>query len=229
VLSGPFRFADPKRLFLGATPPIFLVEVAIRIVLLYGVLLLSLSLMGRRMSSRLTRNELLAIVSLSAAIGPAVQDPKQGLLPPLLAAVLIVVVQRVSSWATLRSERFERMIEGDASTLVANGRMQIHTMRSNGISRQRLFAQLRSKGLLNLGSVERAYIEPNGAFCVLESSDARPGLSLVPDWDPAFRAEQGRLDTQQVCFECGALGDAESSAHACAHCQHDEWVGAVKV
>jgi uncharacterized membrane protein YcaP (DUF421 family) len=229
MLTAAFHFADPQRLFLGATPPIFLVEVAIRIVLLYGVLLLSLSLMGRRMSSRLTRNELLAIVSLSAAIGPAVQDPKQGLLPPLLAAALIVLVQRVSSWSTLRSERFERVIEGDASTLVANGRMQLHAMRSNGISRQRLFAQLRAKGLLNLGSVERMYIEPNGAFCVLEAADARPGLSLVPDWDPAFRAEQAHSDLQQVCFECGALTSTESSARACAHCLHVEWVSAVEV
>jgi uncharacterized membrane protein YcaP (DUF421 family) len=191
--------------------------------------MLSLSLMGRRMSSRLTRNELLAIVSLSAAIGPAVQDPKQGLLPPLVAAALIVLVQRVSSWSTLRSERFERVIEGDASTLVANGRLQIDAMRSNGISRQRLFAQLRSKGLLNLGAVERVYIEPNGAFCVLKTADVQPGLSLVPDWDPAFRAEQQLLQERQVCFECGALANAECEKLSCTHCRHFQWVSAVKV
>jgi uncharacterized membrane protein YcaP (DUF421 family) len=229
VLTSSFHFADPTRLFLGETPPVFLVEVAIRVVVLYGVLLLSLSLLGRRMSSRLTRNELLAIVSLSAAIGPAVQDPKQGLLPPVVAAALIVLVQRVSAWVTLRSERFERVIEGDASTLVADGRMQIEAMRSNGISRQRLFAQLRSKGLLNLGSVKRMYIEPNGAFCVLEAADAQPGLSLVPDWDPEFRAEQQFLQKRQVCFECGALANPECPARTCTHCRDGRWVSAVKV
>jgi uncharacterized membrane protein YcaP (DUF421 family) len=78
----PFRLGDLERLVRGATPWTFSLEVIVRIVVLYAILLIALRLMGRRMSTQLTRNELLALVCLAAAIGPAIQAPT-GLLPPL--------------------------------------------------------------------------------------------------------------------------------------------------
>src|SRR4051794_3256704 len=108
----PLRVFDLMRMIFGEAKPIFLIEVLIRLAFLYAVLVVSMRLMGRRLSARLSRNELLAMVSLAAAIGPAVQDPQRGILPPLVVAACVVVLQRVVATLMLKGGRFESIANG---------------------------------------------------------------------------------------------------------------------
>src|SRR4051794_1474438 len=114
---------DMRRLLLGGLPAVFLLEVVLRLVVLYVTLVLAFRLMGRRMSSQLTRNELIALVSLAAAVGPALQDPGQGLLPPLICAALVTLTQRALAVLSLRSHRFEHAAQGGVSILLEDGRI----------------------------------------------------------------------------------------------------------
>jgi len=95
----------------------FLIEATLRIALVYAILLVAMRLMGKRMASQTTRNELAALVSLAAAVGPAMQTPDWGILPPMLIALMIVVVQRAIALGTFKSPRFEEKMQGDVSTL----------------------------------------------------------------------------------------------------------------
>jgi uncharacterized membrane protein YcaP (DUF421 family) len=223
-----YRFMDPARLWLGVTPPIFLVEVMIRVLVLYLMLITAMRAMGRRMSSQLSRNELLALVSLAGAAGPALQDPTRGLLPPLVCASVIVGIQRLNARLTVRSERLERRFQGDPSLLVADGALMLKQLRRNGISRQRLFAQLRASGLTHLGMVERVYLEQDGAFCVLPNQKPVPGLSLIPRWDEQFFSEQAFARGISACFQCGTVRADGGEAHACTHCGSKQWTTAVE-
>jgi uncharacterized membrane protein YcaP (DUF421 family) len=223
----PEPFEMP-RFWLGDTPLVFLVEVALRMLVLYGVLVLSLRLMGRRMSSQLTRNELLALVALAAGIGPAVQDPDQGLIAPLIIAVWVVVVQRGLAFLTFRSRRFDALANGNAEVLIHDGRLQLQALHRNAISRERVFAELRSHGLLQLGAVERLYIEPDGSFSLVRGPDGRPGLSIVPAWDPTLADEQTRDPRMRACACCGALRSKEDrDDERCADCHKQDWKPAV--
>ncbi|HEY2735731.1 MAG TPA: YetF domain-containing protein, partial [Polyangiales bacterium] len=195
---------------------------------LYAILVIALRMMGRRMSSQLTRSELLALVSLAGGIGPALQDPERGLLPPLVIAVWVVCVQRAFAYFTFRSRRFDERANGKAALLLADGRMELTALRQNAISRDRLFAELRSKGLLQLGAVERVYIETNGAFSIVRKSRARSGLSIVPNWDPQLDAEQERDAKQLACLRCGALSAATPAPKTCPNCRAHAWTPAVR-
>jgi uncharacterized membrane protein YcaP (DUF421 family) len=55
---------------------------------------MSMRLMGNRMGKPLTRNELLAIVSLAAANGVALMAADRGLLPVVLIAAIVIGYQR---------------------------------------------------------------------------------------------------------------------------------------
>ena len=73
-------------------PASFYSETVIRLLFSYLLLLLSLRLMGNRMAKILTRNELVAIVSLAAANGVALMAPDRGRLP--VVAVIVGCQQR---------------------------------------------------------------------------------------------------------------------------------------
>jgi uncharacterized membrane protein YcaP (DUF421 family) len=197
-------------------------------VFLYLVLLVALRAMGRRMSSQLNRNELLALVSLAAAIGPALQDPERGLAPPLIVAGLVVALQRLLARLSFRSRRFDEIANSSAQVLLLDGRLQLRALRENAISRERLFAELRSAGVLQLGGVDCVYIEPNGTFSVFRSSEDKPGLSIVPSWDPKMAQAQVSDAAQVACDRCGALRPSDEAKQRCPVCRSPFWRQAVK-
>ncbi|WP_394846786.1 hypothetical protein LZC95_04890 [Pendulispora brunnea] len=108
---------DYHRILLGRVPWTFAIEVVIRIGVVYVLLLVAMRLMGKRMSSQATRNELAALVSLAAAVGPAIQDPKNGFLPPVIVAAVVVATQRLAAEGTIKSARFEWLMQGSPSLL----------------------------------------------------------------------------------------------------------------
>jgi uncharacterized membrane protein YcaP (DUF421 family) len=227
-MTQDLRLADPARILLGAVPPLFAVEVLLRVVVLYATLVVAMRLMGKRMASQLTRREMVAMVAMAAAVGPALQSPDRGLLPPVVMAVVVVTLQRLLGAGDFRHARFEHITHGDITVLVRDGTLAPGALQAASLSRARLFAQLRSRGLDNLGAVERVYLETNGALTLLTLEKPRPGLSLIPPWDLAYTAQQPRVAGQVACGECGLVsGHPPSEARRCENCGHADWKPAV--
>ncbi len=221
------RLADLGRIVLGRTPWVFLVEAALRTVLLYLLLLVSMRLMGKRMASSVSRNELAALVSLAAAVGPAMESPDRGILPPMIIAAVIVGVQRLIAIGTFRSQGFEQKTQGDVSTLVRDGELELDALRSVVLSRERLFSRLRGEGIADLGTVERAYLEANGAFTVIQQDRPQAGLCILPSWDEDFRNELRPADGLRACGSCGHVVDLTDD-RSCGRCLQERWEPAVR-
>jgi uncharacterized membrane protein YcaP (DUF421 family) len=222
------HLGDWMRMLIGEVPVSFLLEAALRIFIIYVILVLSMRLMGKRMGSVLTRNEMIAMISLAAANGVAIQAPDRGLLPVLIVAVIIVGFQWFISWRSMKSRAFESLVLDDLDTLVADGRLQLNRMERTRLTRERLLAEFRTKGIENLGRVQRTYMEANGAFTILQFADRQVGLSTIPDWDQDFKREQRKADGYFACASCGDVVEArQAPAEPCGQCRHQEWEPAV--
>jgi uncharacterized membrane protein YcaP (DUF421 family)/ribosomal protein S27AE len=215
------------RLWFGEAPASFSLEVMGRLAFLYLLLVIAMRIMGRRMASQLTRTEVIAMVSLAAAVGPAVATPNQGLLPPIIVTIWVVCMQRWMALRSFRSHVFEHWMQGEAATLIAKGELQLRALRANGISRDALFAKLRGSGISHLGRMDRVYLEPNGAFTLIAARSERPGLSTIPGWDEGWRREQVTSPDFRACGRCGVLGEARQERAVCARCGALEWRPAV--
>ncbi|RYF54587.1 MAG: DUF421 domain-containing protein, partial [Cytophagaceae bacterium] len=150
--------ADWQRILFGEVPGSFYIEILIRAFVVYLLLVVSMRLMGRRMSSQLSRNEMAAMVSMAAAIGVPILDASRGLLPAVIIAMVVVCIQRIISYWAARNETFEGISQDISSTLIENGVIQLAAMRDARMTGELLFAQLRSNGLIHLGHVKRLYI-----------------------------------------------------------------------
>ncbi|UFH52747.1 DUF421 domain-containing protein [Spirosoma sp. KNUC1025] len=219
---------DWQRILIGEVPGIFYVEILIRAAAIYLLLVLSMRLMGRRMASKLSRNEMAAMISMAAAIGVPILDANRGLLPAYIIALVVVLTQRLVSYWAARNQRFEAITQGDNSMLVENAVIQFKAMKDARITRELLFAQLRSSGLIHLGHVKRLYMEANGAFTLIEEPEPKPGLSVLPEWDSEFVDKQEKAPNQYVCYHCGNTRPATDTTSDCSNCGHNEWVLALK-
>lgn len=221
---------DWSRILIGEVPPIFLLEVVIRIFVLYLLLIVSLRIMGKRMSAMISRNEMIAMISLAAAIGIPVQDPENGLLPAFIIAGVVIGVQRVISTKTLKNPGFESMIMGEINPLVQDGRLELKNMEKSKISRERIITEFRVKSVINLGKVQRAYLEANGAFTIyLYEDEEKEGLCILPDWDKEFLEEMKVVNSSYACGSCGNIVKSQNEPELnCDHCDHKQWLKAIR-
>ena len=217
---------DWGRIFLGEVPPEFLLEAMIRMTCIYIVLVVALRVMGRRMEAMLSRGEMVSLVTLGASVGVAIHTPERGLLPSALVILIILGMQLLQALLTSRNSRMEKALLDEITTVVVAGRLQLPEMKKSRITRERLFAALRFKGIKNLGTVERVYFEAKGVFSIVAFADRkdRRGLCILPDSDQKFRQE---LAFDAHCFACRACGNLDASIDSqtlqCTRCGKSEW------
>lgn len=219
------HLTDYMRIILGQVPWGFLIEVMIRAIFLYAVIILSMRLMGKRMSAGISRNELATIASIAAAIGVPIQAPERGILPSVIIAAVIVIVQRTVFRISYSNKKFEKASQGDIGIMVEDGCLQYHYMEQSVLPKERVFSELRNKGYDNLGEIKRMYMEAGGSFTILKQEPPKPGLTLLPEWDKEFRDEQEKVPGTFACQHCGNITTLAKSS--CARCNHNEWCEAV--
>ena len=214
--SWQIHLNDWVRILFGNMPPEFLVEVLIRVLFIYLLVIFCIRMMGKRMAAQLSRNELVAISSLAASIGIPIQTPDRGLLPALLVALIVVAAQRIVALKLFRDQRFESRSQGHISILVDDCCLNIEEMKRVRITRQEIFARLRAYRMKHLGQVKRLYFEASGDFTLVRNPEAQPGLSVLPLEDAEFRAAKHYNLELYVCNNCGAKVSGNDAP--CASC-----------
>jgi uncharacterized membrane protein YcaP (DUF421 family) len=216
------HFNDLYRILIGEVPPGFYIELIIRVICVYAMIMFGMKYMGKRIAGDLNRSELAALSTLAAATGLVLLSPDRGLVSPLIVLGIIYLIRLYVNKKNYSSKRFEEFIEGRRSTLVIDGEMQWHEMKRTRISKEQLFSQLRGLGIKHLGVIKRFYMEANGAFSLTKLPHPQPGLPAIPEWDTAFLAEQPRWHEWQVCANCGHRQQPQEVN--CSVCNNTTWI-----
>jgi uncharacterized membrane protein YcaP (DUF421 family) len=226
----PPHITDYLRILMGDVPWVFLLECALRLVAMYLLLLTGLRLMGKRQAGQVSRTELAGLVSMAVSIGIPLLSPDRGLLAPVVIVGVVVLLHRfVTRWAAHRPSA-EHVLQGNVTTVVVDGVLQLSVMEHVVLSRERLFAQLRGDSLEHLGQVRRLYMEANGTFSLVEEDQPKPGLSIIPGWDEDFRKSQPVAPGAFACRSCGHVEQlTQTPTTPCPHCGEQLWDAAVEV
>lgn len=137
------HLTDWVRIFVGDVPGSFYLEVIFRTAVVYAILTISMRLMGKRMASQLSRTEMIAMVALAASIGIPIMAPDRGVIPGIISAAVIVVIERILSWIASKNEKAEFLFEGGLEILIEDSVLQLDAMLHCRVTRERLLAQLR--------------------------------------------------------------------------------------
>jgi uncharacterized membrane protein YcaP (DUF421 family) len=220
---------DWQRMLIGNVPGGFYLEVIFRTGVIYLILMVSMRLMGKRMASQLSRNEMIAMVSLAAAIGVPLQSPERGILAAVVIAAIVVTVQQLLAGKISEDEKFETLTQGNVTVLIEDGHLNLENMKESGVTRERAFSQMRNNGIKHLGQVKRLYFEAGGAFSLIRNREVGPGLGVLPDYDEKFKQQEYRFTEELVCKNCGQLGTSDHPYYQteCQNCRSRIWMKAV--
>jgi uncharacterized membrane protein YcaP (DUF421 family) len=221
------HLGDWQRILLGNAPLEFLLEVALRTLVIYLVLLVTMRLLGKRMNGQLSVAELSVMIMLGGIVSVPMEVPDRGLLHGALVLACLLGLFRFFNWLAFKYQRAEQLTRGQVVILVTDGVLNLKDMADTKISREQLFANLRAEKIQHLGQLKRVYLEGNGEFSLYPQTPPRPGLSILPDKDTAIHhAEPGDVG-QQACQRCGHPESDAPAPDQCPRCGHHQWTAAV--
>lgn len=152
-----------QRLFTIGIP---ITEKIVRVVVVYGVLLLLLRLGGKRTTAQLNTFDLVVLLLISNVVQNAIIGPDNSLLGGLVGVIALVIANDLISRFVRRNDFVDRLLEGTNSKLVENGEFLEREMRRLGIRAADLEVALRRQGAEHVSQVKEADLYPSGAIVV---------------------------------------------------------------
>jgi len=219
---------DLVRIFLGDKPPLFLLEVAFRTLVIFSYTLLLLRWMGKRGMGQLTPFEFAIIVGLGSAVGDPMFYDDVPLIHTMLVIAVIIGLQHFLSWITEKNKKIESWVEGEAVCLIEDGTIKMESLERERLSQTELFDALRTQGIVHLGQVRAAYLERSGKISVIKARPTHRGLCILPNETHALKNENIHAeDSNLCCSNCGRRVDSKAHHQVCAQCGETKQVQSI--
>lgn len=165
----PITPFDLHRLFLGDEPPLFLLEIVVRVVLIYGFAVVALRFMGKRGRRQMSTFDYVVVIALGSATGDAMFYPDVPVLYAWLVVAAIVFLEDLLARLQDRFDAVHRFLNGEPRLLVRDGEVLRANLGRERMSRDDLLAELRVEGIADTGEVRWAFVEPSGQVSVIRS------------------------------------------------------------
>ena len=161
-----FQVFEWQRLFLGEAPLPYYLEVALKCVIVFLILLLVMRLLGKRGQQNLSPMQQMLMIALGSAAGDALLYP--GVAIGYAALILIGITALTIGLETLaeRARPVRDYLESRPRVLVRDGVVDIEALLKERTTRRELYAELRIKGACSLSQVRCAILEVTGDISV---------------------------------------------------------------
>lgn len=176
----PFDF---HRLFLGNQPPLFFLEIVLRVILIYGFAVLVLRYMGKRGQRQMSMFEYVVVIALGSATGDSMFYPEVPILYAWLVIVLIVLLNHLTASFQLYSKKANSFLEGDPRLLIKEGKIVEESLAKERLRREELMQLLREHEVEDTGEVRYAFLERTGNLGLFRHTEEEKvaGENTFPD------------------------------------------------
>ncbi len=157
-------------------------EIILRTVAIYLVLLVLFRLLGKRSLAELSAFDFILFLIISEAIQNALVDDDKSVVMGLTVILTFLLLDQGLAWLKRRSSRFERVAEGVPLLLVDHGQIiERNAQRARVTQGDILQTARESQGLERLDQIRYAVLETSG------------GISIVPEEEQLARLD-ARID-----------------------------------
>lgn len=141
------------------------VELIVRAIAVYGVLLLMMRLTGKRTVGQFTPFDLLVVMLVSEAAGPSMTGDDHSLLGGLLVCLILIGLNTLVGVITARSRFAERLLEGEAVLLGRDGQIFEAARKKHRVPRNDIEQALREADC-DLHELRYAFLEADGKISI---------------------------------------------------------------
>jgi uncharacterized membrane protein YcaP (DUF421 family) len=151
-----------------------LLQIVLRTGLIYLLVLIGVRLSGKREVGQMTPFDLTLLLLLSNSVQNAMTGPDTSLLGGAVAAGTLLLLNYLVADVSGGSRRFRRLIQGQPSLLVHDGKIiEAHLAREH-VSIDELHRALREHGINGCDQVALAVLEVDGSISCLKYDEIKP-------------------------------------------------------
>lgn len=137
----------------------------------YVALVLLLRVSGKRTLAKLNAFDFVITVALGSTLATVVLSSSVALAEGVTALALLVALQYVVAWASVRSPRVERLVKSEPTLLYRDGFLE-GAMRRQRVTADEVVQAARGQGHADLGSVAAVVLETDGSLSFLANPPA---------------------------------------------------------
>jgi uncharacterized membrane protein YcaP (DUF421 family) len=141
--------------------------IAAKTAVIYVFLIAGLRLLGKRELGQMSLYDLVMIIVLGNAVQNAMINNDNTLVGGLVAATVLLVMNRILNVASSRSARVEQLMTGHPVLIVSDGKLLLGPMKHEGITDDQVDAALREHGIDDVRQVHMAVLEVDGSISVV--------------------------------------------------------------
>lgn len=140
-----------------------------RTILGYGFLFLMMKIMGKREIGQLSLFDLIIALSIADIMIIGIDNYDQSILYSFLPMFVVALIQKIIAYLSLRFYGIRKIIDGNESYIVINGKVNINEMKKQRYNMDDLYAQLREQGVRSINEVNDAILESSGKLSVFKN------------------------------------------------------------
>jgi uncharacterized membrane protein YcaP (DUF421 family) len=137
-------------------------DIALRAIIVFGLLLLVTRAVGRRELSSMEPFDLILLVVMGDLIQQGVTQSDYSLTGALIVISVIAVLTVLTSYVSFRMPRARRVLEGEPIVLMEHGRVIERNLRRERMTHEELAAEARLQQIAELDKVRLAVLETSG-------------------------------------------------------------------
>lgn len=138
-------------------------------VLAYASLIVLLRLTGKRTLSKMNAFDFVVTVALGSTLASVLLSKDVSLAQGVLALALLIGLQFIITWLSVRVGWVRRLVTGEPSLLLYRGEFLASNLKRARITRDEVRAAVRAEGLAVLDQAEAVVLETDGSFSVVQA------------------------------------------------------------
>jgi uncharacterized membrane protein YcaP (DUF421 family) len=147
-------------------------------VLAYAALIFFIRVSGKRTMSKWNAFDAVITIAFGSTFATLILAKSTALFEGLTALALLIVLQYVISWSSVRSKMVAHLVKSEPSLLLCDGKMLEDELRKKRVTRSEVKAAVRMAGHGSLSKIRAVVLETDGSFSVIPDSAARDGSAL---------------------------------------------------
>lgn len=136
-------------------------------VLAYTALIVFLRISGKRTLSKMNAFDFVVTVALGSTLATILLNKDVALAQGVLALALLIALQFLITWSSVRVHWVRRLVTGEPSLLLYRGEFLHEAMRRARVTEDEVRAAIRAAGMATTEQTEAVALETDGTFSVI--------------------------------------------------------------
>ncbi len=146
---------------------------------LYVFIIIVYRIMGKKEVGQLGIVDLIVSILIAELAAISIEESKASIFISIVPIIVLVVIQIAFNFISLKSDRFRKLIDGNPTVIIKEGKIKFKEMSKLRYSLDDLITQLREQSIKSIEEVDYAILENDGKLSVFKKCEDFPMPIIV--------------------------------------------------